>query len=191
MDPNKLLKEQDYQNAATLLNVPVASIKAIAEVESRGNGFFDNDKPKILFEAAVFGKYTKYKYNQTHPNLSSKKWNKALYFGGMKEYDRLNAAVQLNEQAALLSTSWGKFQIMGFNHKICGYSDVFSFVNDQYLSEGIHLMCFVKFVKGNNLDIFIRNKDWAGFAYRYNGPGYAKNAYDVKIAKSYKKFGGV
>jgi hypothetical protein len=191
MDLNKLLNESDYTSAATFLNVPVAAIKAIAEVESRGAGFFENGKPKILFEAHIFGKYTNHKFDLSHPNLSSPKWNKALYFGGLKEYDRLNAAVALDEVAALKSTSWGKFQIMGFNHLICGYDDVITFVTDQYISEGNQLMSFVKFVKGNRLDESIRSKNWAKFASKYNGPAYKQNLYDAKIASAYKKYGGV
>jgi hypothetical protein len=31
------------------------------------------------------------------------------------------------------------------------------------------------------------NKDWAKFARGYNGPGYAQNAYDVKLAQAYEK----
>jgi hypothetical protein len=30
--------------------------------------------------------------------------------------------------------------------------------------------------------------NWAAFAKGYNGPGYAKNAYDVKLAQAYAKF---
>ena len=34
----------------------------------------------------------------------------------------------------------------------------------------------------------LRNKDWAGFALRYNGPEYAKFSYDKKMAAAYAKF---
>ena len=191
MEQIKLLTELDYINASNILGVPVAAIKAVAEVESRGNGFFSNGKPKILFEAHLFGKYTKYKYNQSYPNISSKRWDRSLYYGGIREYERLNLAVTLDEVSALKSTSWGKFQIMGFNYKICNYSDVISFVMDQYVSEGVHLMNFVNFIQGNKLDKYIKKQDWAGFAYRYNGPGYKQNHYDTKMEKAFIKHGGI
>jgi hypothetical protein len=187
---SKFLEEPDFQEAAQAMNVSIAAVKAVAEVESKGQGFYPSGRPIILFEAHIFGRYTNYKFNQSHPNLSSYKWNRALYFGGEREYERLNAAVQLNEEAALKSTSWGKFQICGFNHKYCGYTDVFSYVDDQYISEGIHLMCFVKYILSQGLDIPLRNLNWAEFARRYNGPKYAENRYDVKLQNAYLKYGG-
>jgi len=34
----------------------------------------------------------------------------------------------------------------------------------------------------------LRKKDWATFARRYNGPGYAKNSYDTKLKSAYDRF---
>lgn len=31
----------------------------------------------------------------------------------------------------------------------------------------------------------LKSKDWAEFAYRYNGEGYAANQYDIKLAEAY------
>jgi hypothetical protein len=36
----------------------------------------------------------------------------------------------------------------------------------------------------------MRAKDWAGFASRYNGPDYATQGYDERIAAAYKRHGG-
>jgi hypothetical protein len=36
----------------------------------------------------------------------------------------------------------------------------------------------------------LQSHDWAAFAKGYNGPGYAKNAYDVKLAEAYERFSG-
>ena len=43
------------------------------------------------------------------------------------------------------------------------------------------------FIQSNRLDTYLRNKDWAGFAKRYNGPSYAENQYDKKLEKAYHK----
>ena len=43
------------------------------------------------------------------------------------------------------------------------------------------------FIQSNRLDTYLRNKDWAGFAKRYNGPAYAENQYDKKLEKAYHK----
>jgi N-acetylmuramidase len=33
----------------------------------------------------------------------------------------------------------------------------------------------------------LKKHDWAGFAQAYNGPGYAANNYDTKIAAEYNR----
>jgi len=44
-----------------------------------------------------------------------------LYKEGEAEYERLLRARRINEDAANASTSWGLFQIMGFNHAAWGH----------------------------------------------------------------------
>ena len=34
----------------------------------------------------------------------------------------------------------------------------------------------------------LQNRNWADFAKRYNGPAYAQNKYDEKLAKAYAKY---
>ena len=185
---SKLLTEQNFSDAASVLSIEVAAIKAVAEVESMGAGFLDDERPKILFEAHIFSSKTGHQYDESHPNISSLKWNKSLYKGGAKEYDRLAEAITLDSNAALQSASWGKFQIMGFNYKICGWPDVEKFVTDMYIDESQHLKAFMGFITSNNLIKFLKYKDWASFAKGYNGPQYAQNEYDVKIKIAYEKF---
>ena len=50
----KKLSELDYQDIAKELGCKVAAIKAVADVESSGDVFFSNGKPKILYEAHIF-----------------------------------------------------------------------------------------------------------------------------------------
>lgn len=184
----KTLNEADYEKAAILLGVEAAAIKAIADVESRGNGFLSNGKPKILFEGHWFSKFTQGIYDEKYPSISYKKWVKTHYLGNEKEYSRLNTATALDKTAALKATSWGKFQIMGFNHTQCGYSNVEDFVNDMKKSESFHLLAFVKLMKYMKWDSEIKAKNWAGFAKKYNGPGYKANLYDLKIKQAYDAY---
>jgi hypothetical protein len=182
------LTEVDYQKAAITLGVETAAIKAIAEIESRGCGFLSNGKPKILFEGHWFSKFTQGKHDDKNPTISYKKWVKTHYLGNEKEYSRLTAAMALDKTAALKSTSWGKFQIMGFNHKQCGYSSVEAFVNDMHRSEHYHLMAFVKLMKSMKWDSDVKAKNWSGFAKKYNGPDFKKNQYDTKIKQAYEAY---
>lgn len=191
VNPNRgNLGEADFARAAAALNCEVACVKAVTEVEAGKSGFFASGRPKILFEAHYFGKLTGHRYDGSHPNISSPKWNRALYKGGEKEYDRLLEAIALDRDAALRSASWGRFQIMGDNCKACGFASVSDYVDAMFESEGRQLDAFIGFVKASekNLAAPLREKRWATFASHYNGPGYAENHYDDKLQDAYDKY---
>lgn len=187
---SKLLDDNDFETASFLLECEVAAIKAVAEVESAGNGFLDNGLTKILFEGHIFHRYTKGAYAQSHPTLCYPTWTTRFYKGGAAEYERLRAAEALNRVAARMSTSYGRFQIMGFNFAICGFTSVDDFYDAMQRDEGEQLMAFCNYVKHNGLSSALQNHDWARFAKGYNGPEYWKNAYDKKLAAAYAKYAG-
>lgn len=186
--PTLKLNEHDYQNAATLLGADVATIKAVASVESDGGGYLEDGRLKILFEGHWFSRFTEGKYDKSHPSISHKEWTKSHYIGGAGEYNRLSQAEGLNKDAAWKSTSWGKFQIMGFNHQAAGYPTVEGFVNSMKESESKQLQAFIKFLQTKKLDGYLKSKDWASFAKGYNGPKYAENKYDIRLSQAYKAF---
>jgi hypothetical protein len=181
------LTEKHYQNAANIIGCDVATIKAVAKVESNGGGFNKNGTPKILFEGHWFHKLTKGKYsNWINRNISYPKWIRTYY--NQNQHKRLQKAVLLDREAALQSASWGKFQIMGFNYDKCGFDNIQQFVNAMYRSEGAQLEAFVNFILSRNLDDELRAKNWSRFAYFYNGKGFRKNKYDTKLENAYLNY---
>jgi hypothetical protein len=51
-----------------------------------------------------------------------------------------------------------------------------------------HLEAFVAFVGANRaMRKALQDKDWAGFASRYNGPGYRDNDYDNQMRAAYER----
>lgn len=189
------LTEQDFERCAGTLDVEVATVKAVQEVETGGRGgFFTKEQPAILFEGHIFWNELKKRgenpedYVKGNEDIVYPKWTKIHYKGGIGEYDRLQRAMLINAEAALCSASWGLFQIMGFNHKVCGCSTVQEFVEKMQQNEGGQLDLFTAFIQGNELDGYLRSKDWVGFAKRYNGPAYAENKYDEKLEKAYLKY---
>ncbi|MBR5594140.1 MAG: N-acetylmuramidase family protein [Bacteroidaceae bacterium] len=188
------LTEEDFQRCATTLDVEVATVKAVQEVETGGRGgFFEIDKPAILFEGHIFWNELKKRgknpedYTTYNEDILYPKWSKEHYKGGIKEYERLERAIAIDEEAAISSASWGLFQIMGFNYATCKCDSVQQFVALMKENEGKQLDLFTAFIQSNRLDTYLRNKDWAGFAKRYNGPAYAENQYDKKLEKAYHK----
>jgi hypothetical protein len=204
------LADENFRSATSRLSCTYAQLRAVDEVESGGGwftdvrsdilaldgpgGFLDGPHlPKILFEAHHFDRLTGGRYRQSHPNLSSAKWNRSLYIGGQGEWARLHRAILLDKQAALKSASVGRYQIMGFNHKLAGYGTVEAFWEAMKESEEQQLHAFVTFVVNTGLVDELRSisnfhADCIPFAKGYNGAGYAKNSYHVKLAKAHKKW---
>lgn len=189
------LTETDFRHAAEQLGVEVAAIKAVVEVET-GNrgGFLAVGKPVILFEGHIFWRQLKNrgidpaKYQNGNEDILYPKWTKNHYQGGLKEYGRLERARAIHREAADSSASWGLAQIMGFNYQACGCKCVGEFVEMMSEDEGKQLELFVRFIKANGWDKYLRKYDWKGFARHYNGTGYAQNHYDRKLEKAYAKY---
>lgn len=183
------LTHDDFQKVADDLGCEVAAVMAVQEVETGGAGGFNPDgTPKILFEALWFHKLTKGIYDADYPNISSPTWNRALYGKTWQEEQaRVEQARQLNQDAAFQSASWGMFQIMGVNSALCGFNTVVDFVAAMCTDEVNQLEAFAGFVKHNHLAQYLIDKDWASFARHYNGPQYAANKYDTKLAAAYAK----
>jgi hypothetical protein len=183
------LKEEDFVKASEFLNCSVAAIKAVAAVESNGSGFNPDETPKILFEGHWFYRYTKGKWENDYPYLCYRRWTKQFYGKTYKEeYGRYLTAEKIDPIAAMLSTSWGMFQIMGFNHTICGYRLIEDFVRDMHRGEFEQGKAFCYYIKNNGLSDLLLALDWEGFAYRYNGPEWQKNNYATKLQKAYERY---
>ena len=111
------------------------------------------------------------------------------YLGGIKEYDRLNEAIKIDHECGLRSCSWGAFQIMGFHAESLGFKNVFEFVLAVEKSEANQLDIFARFIFNNSsLLKALKAKKWDSFARLYNGPAYATNKYDIKLAAAYNTF---
>jgi hypothetical protein len=194
------LTAADFTRAANSLKVPVATIRAVAEVESANRGFHNGSgvpRPVILYEAHVFGRLTNHRFpnaRDTRGNaLSARAWDRTLYgpAGEWQHDGRLSPAARLDRNAALQACSWGYFQIMGFNHQAAGHPTLQGFVNAMYAGAGYHLDALVAFILTNRLQTALQQQNWAEFARRYNGPGYAQNQYDVKLAAAFRKWSNV
>ena len=186
----------DFELAAATLRVPVAAIRAFAEVESRGSGFLPDGRPVILFERHVFRRQlvagginlaTLSALEKNRPDICNK--TPGGYGASVKEWQRLDDAVQINRTAALESCSWGMFQVMGFNWKRCGYANVQALINAMYKSSAAHLDSFVRFIQSDaNLLKALRAQEWATCARLYNGPNYLQNKYDTKLAEAFARY---
>lgn len=189
------LSQQDLQDAADHLGVPVAAIMAVSSVESAGTGFLAG-RPRILFERHIFQRQLAKagltagelkELEAKHPNLINKQ--PGGYQGGSLEWQRLDAAKRIHNGAAQESASWGLYQIMGYHWEHLGYASINDFVDRMRQGEAQQLGAFVRFIKADKgLHKALQQQKWADFAKRYNGPAYAQNLYDVKMARAFERF---
>jgi len=187
----KKITEEDYVWAAKRLGCEIQSIKAVAKVEGARSGFDKDGAPKILFEGhklwkqLIINGINPELHVKGNENILYKKWTRAHYLGGEREWERLGKAIMIDAESALQSASWGMFQVMGYHAEALGYRDVFLFVYLMTLSERNHLESFVRYIETFGLKKSLRDKDWNTFTRLYNGHGQI-SYYSPKIKKAYE-----
>ena len=191
-DTSKFLKAEDYKKAALRLKVPELYIRVLGAVESQGVGFLRNGKAKILYERHRMYFYLCQAKGKAFANDQMKKIPSLVnsiaggYKGNEAEYTRLSLAMNIHKDSALMSTSWGQFQIMGENWKDLGYASVQEFVDQQQISETHQMEAFLRFIewKPGLLDA-LRKADWHTVITLYNGSNYKKLGYQAKFQKEW------
>lgn len=189
---------------AELFGFNPAIIYAIARQESIDlNGFRDYktvegfvEAPKILYEPHYFQEFSKNKFVKSHPHLYRKeldiKTGRYTKHGSYDlQYSKFMQAVKLNFDAAVMSCSWGVFQIMGDKWDVLKFKSVKDFKNFQNTLFG-QLLCGVRYLSTHTQlqKICKKNRfsvlDFKTIAKFYNGKNYQINEYDTKIAKFVK-----
>ncbi|MEG4109762.1 N-acetylmuramidase family protein [Microcoleus sp. S13_C5] len=185
------LSKSDYQDLSDEFDLEIALVKAVMEVESAGSGFLLKEpspaRPKILFEAHWFYKFTPKPVSKSRSDLSSPVWDRNLYKGGSAEWDeRLLDAMEFDEIQALKSASFGLGQVMGFNYTAAGCASIQQFIQENFAGEYWQARHMMNFILDRNLLGHLKQKDWDKFAFGYNGERYWENEYQIKLANAYQ-----
>lgn len=193
---DKLLSENDLVRAAERLGIPLAALKAVNTVESRGRGFLDDGRPVILYERHIA--YRRRKETGDDADALAARYPNVInparggYAGGSAEWSRLATSRQVLDTFFGIpeeSCSWGQFQIMGYHWRDLGYASVDAFVSAMSRSEGEQLEAFRCFIEADPALLkALKARKWADFARLYNGPAYKENLYDVKLARAFERY---
>lgn len=161
------------------LGIETGVAAACLHVESGGSGF-RNGAMVIRFESHIFS------------DLAGT-WVPARHSGDQAdEWHAFERAKAIDPGAAYESISMGAAQIMGFNAERIGYGSAKDMFDDFSASERAQAKGFFEFVRtSRGLTRAAQAKDWPTFARLYNGAGYARNAYDSKLAAAYGAFARV
>ncbi len=222
------ITEKDWEKFSGDLECETNVLKAIARVESGGRDAFwtINDStqhrataPKIVFERHHFHDLTKGKYDNTHPDISSEfpyvrrrdhllgsaynklpdgKVDQDDLYDNKQDYLRLIHAYRLDREAALMATSWGKFQILGENWKLCKETSISNFVAKMCKNESGQIELLARFIRNKLNQVnknapwqpllwnAVKQKDWTNIAIYYNGP--KQQGYDKAIKSAYEYY---
>jgi hypothetical protein len=184
---NDALSRADFQTVAQRLGCEWEAVAAVSEVESGPLGGFATDgRPIILYERHLFSRKTNGAFDVSNPNVSNRRPG-GYPRSQADRWAQVAEAYALNPEAAVASASYGRFQILGQNFRNMNFTSASPYVAKMSRSERDQLEAFEAFVRANNLDDELRRLDWAGFAGGYNGPSYAQNQYDQKMAAAYAR----
>jgi hypothetical protein len=185
------LADIDIPRIGHRIGVGEDEIHAVMDVEARSSGFDGAGRPAMLFEPHIFWRQLgpgAAREAAARAGLAYASWGAKPY--PKDSYPRLEAAMGIEENAALRSCSWGLGQIMGFNAELAGYQNASAMVEAFKDSETAQMDAMVRFIEAAGLDDELRRHDWAGFARGYNGPGYAKHGYDRRLAERFRWWQG-
>ena len=181
--------EIDLRAFAARLGGSLKQIKAVAAVESGGSGFLETGQPKILWERHHFWK----RLQLNLPLISNPKPGgytiDADRDGVNDSWAKLAEAAMHAPAWAIESCSWGKFQVMGFWWEKLGYASPAAFAWSMRESEAGHYEALIRYIQFNKLAPAFRAlspdpETCRAFAAGYNGPGYRKFDYHVKLARA-------
>jgi len=182
------------QRLSDLLSIPVDAIVGVLIAESGGAAFGEDGRMIIRFENHIFWRYwgqsnaalfdQHFTFDRTSPARAWRghQWRPDaesawISFHGNQslEWQVFTFARNLDETSAMLSTSMGAPQIMGFNFKRLGYESVqqmFERFSSSAHAQIIGVFDFVKGAAATSPAIqALQRRDYLTFASIYNGSG--------------------
>jgi len=182
------LTDGGLQAACSKLKTKAAELWAVifTETDPPYGGFFVDARPQILFERHVFQRLTGKRFDASNPEVSGDSGH-PYGASGSHQYDRLSEALKLDPTAALQSASWGIGQTLGENYTEAGFASPYDLVTAMFQSENNQILAAAGEMINSGCAKALAVHDWKTFARIYNGPGYAQNNYDAKLASWYAK----
>lgn len=176
---------------AVAAGLPPAILLAIVEVESGGKVFAlveGRQEPIIRFEGHYFDRRlsgVKREQARTAGLAASQAGAIRNPAGQPARWKMLARAASIDRKAAYESTSWGVGQVMGAHWNWLGFASVEALVDTCRSGADGQLDLMLRYITKAGLLPALKARDWKAFARGYNGPNYAANAYDARLAAAY------
>lgn len=186
------------KGAATKAGIEPAALLALVEVETSGNPFEqDGRTPSLLYERHVAWKMAAKvsKALQTafaRAGLAIPTWSKKTQYRDQgtsaKRLALIAKARTIDAEVANQSASWGLGQTMGFLYAELGFGSACAMVEHLTGNVAGQIECMIHELNNKRLVGPLNAHAWAKVARIYNGPRYADNRYDVRLADAYKRW---
>ncbi|QPC85430.1 DUF3380 domain-containing protein [Mesorhizobium sp. NBSH29] len=184
----------EIRQVARELKIEPATLLAVAEIESGGKAFASVDgrrEPVIRFEGHYFDRRlspdnrSRARLAKLASPLAGRVRNPALQ---VDRWAMLERAAAIDRKAAYESVSWGLGQVMGAHWAWLGYASVDALANEARSGVAGQVRLMARYIEKAGLAPALRARDWKAFALGYNGPGFAKNRYDERMAEAYHRY---
>lgn len=183
----------EIDKAATEFGIEGAALLAIAEIESGGQVFARIDgrkEPLIRFEGHYFDRRLsgERQAQARAAGLASPVAGEvANPRGQAARWQMIERAATIDRRAAYESTSWGLGQVMGAHWQWLGFDDVDGLVTEARSGAAGQARLMARYIDKAGLTEALNRHDWEAVGHGYNGPGFRKNGYDVKLAEAYRR----
>lgn len=185
--------EKEIENVAASIGLEPAALLAVAEVESGGQAFAmveGRREPLIRFE----GHYFDQRLSEADRRRARAEGLSSPVAGEIQNppgqaarWALLERAAAIDRKAAYESVSWGLGQVMGAHWAWLGFADVGALVDEARQGPGGQARLMARYIEKARLAEAIGNHDWEAFARGYNGPGYKRHGYHLKIAAAHAR----
>jgi len=170
-------------NAADSIGVSPAVMQAVIRVEAGGKWYNGDGSMVRRFEP-----------HHGTPRIKQElsfrgNWRDSLKIKTSSRRKMFDRAYAVDPEGACRASSWGAFQIMGFNAERSGFKSARDMVKAFAGSIEAQLRAFINFVKFIKADGDLRAQNWTGFARKYNGSGQPA-VYGKKLASAYASITG-
>ena len=184
---------REIARVATEFGLEPAALLAIAEVESGGRTFAvvnGRREPLIRFEEHYFDRLLsgQKRAQARAQHLASPKAGAIANPASQAARWRLvEQASQIDRKAALESVSWGLGQVMGSHWEWLGFAGIDEFVFQARGGAAGQARLMAGYLEKSGLTKALAAHDWEVVARGYNGPGYRKASYHLKLAAAYRR----
>lgn len=172
-------------------NLPPSRLPAIASVEAPRGPFDSRNRLPVLWEGHHFYKHLPagLRAGAVRAKLAWPRWGQVSYGSYENQYRRIERGAEYHRPAAILSFSAGAYQVLTSNYARAGYASPDAMLEDYRRGETEQTRSVLRFIAASPKMLeALRTGNYKVFARLYNGPGYRKNRYDVKLAAADRLF---